>query len=71
MIFTIPRPQILQITTMKIATRAMGQFEAQFSIADFERLRPIAMMIGPVTTGGKYFITFDSPNALKAVASTR
>ena len=70
-IFTMPRPQMLQTTTMTIATSAMPQLLEQFSTADFERLRPMAMMIGPVTTGGKYFMTFEVPKARKAAASTR
>ncbi|CCX55698.1 unknown [Bacteroides sp. CAG:1060] len=50
---------------------AIHQFWLQFWIADPERVRPIAMMIGPVTTGGKKRITFLAPKAAKRPASTK
>lgn len=53
MIFTMPLPQILQTMTTTIATRAIVQSLPQLSIADFDRFSPIAIIIGPVTTGGK------------------
>ena len=67
----MPLPQILQITTMTIAIMAIHQFAAQLSIADCERFRPIAIMIGPVTMGGKNFITLPVPKALISPASIR
>ncbi len=68
MILTMPRPQMLQTMTMTMATRAIHQvcgfastvFPASsvevcrmLLSADADRFRPMAMMIGPVTTGGK------------------
>ena len=48
---------------------ATSQFVAQLSIADFESERPIAIMIGPVTIGGKKRITLFTPKALMSPAS--
>jgi hypothetical protein len=44
---------MLKIITRQRATRASHQFVEQLLIADGARPRPIAMMIGPVTPGGK------------------
>ena len=52
-IFTIPFPKILQKITTTMAVKASPQLLSQFSTADFDRFKPIAMIIGPVTTGGK------------------
>ena len=54
-----------------MAMMAIHQFAAQLLIADWERLRPIAIMIGPVTMGGKNLITLLIPNDLISAASTR
>ena len=67
----IPLPQILQITTIMIATRATHQQDSILLIAEGARLSPIEIMIGPVTTGGKYFITLLVPYALKSAARIR
>ena len=50
---TIPLPQILQMTITARAIMASSQFWLAFEIAVGARIRPIEMMIGPVTTGGK------------------
>ena len=71
MILTIPLPQILQMMTTTIATSAIHQLALQLLIADGARFNPIAMMIGPVTTGGKYFMTLEEPHALQIAESTR
>ena len=69
-ILTIPLPQILQAITTITAIIAIGQLALQLSIAVEERVRPIAMIIGPVTIGGKNFITLAGPNTLKSIEST-
>ena len=71
MILTIPLPQMLQTITTTMATRAISQLVSQFVIADWERFSPMAMMIGPVTTGGKNFITLFAPNTRNRPARTR
>ena len=47
-----------------MAITAISQFVEQLSTADCESVRPIATMIGPVTIGGKYFMTSFAPKAL-------
>ena len=63
-IFDIPFPQMLNITTVTSAIMATGQLVAQLVIAVGARIRPIEMIIGPVTTGGKKRITFLAPKPL-------
>ena len=70
-ILIIPLPQMLQAITTTIATIAIHQLVAQLLIADVERLRPIAIIIGPVTIGGKNLIILLVPNALIRPARTR
>ena len=70
-ILTIPLPQILQMMIARIATSAMGQFAEQLLMALYESISPIAMIMGPVTMGGKNLITFPAPNILNRRASTR
>ena len=71
MIFTMPLPQILATTMMAMATRASHQQVAAFLMAEPERFRPIMMIMGPVTMGGKYRMTVLAPSTLKSRASTR
>ena len=71
MILTMPLPQILQMTTTAIATSAMNQLVSQLLMAEGARFSPIAMMIGPVTTGGKNLMTFLEPYPLQIAESTR
>ena len=47
-----------------MATNAINQLLEQLSIADLERVRPMAIMIGPVTIGGKKRITLFAENIL-------
>ena len=61
MIFSIPLPQMLNTIVTTMATSATRQSALQLLIALGARLRPIAMMIGPVTTGGKKCMTFSDP----------
>ena len=53
----MPLPQMLKTITIAKAIMASGQFAEQLSTAEPERPKPMAMMIGPVTTGGKKRIT--------------
>ena len=62
---------MLHITIIRIATTAINQLAEQLSIADCESVSPIAIMIGPVTIGGKNFITLSVPKVLKRAARTR
>ena len=71
MILIIRLPQMLQTMMMKMARRAIHQFWVQFWMAEPERVRPMAMMIGPVTMGGKNRITFFAPKAANRPASTK
>ena len=59
------------IITRPRATRARIQFVEQLLIALGASPRPIAIMIGPVTTGGKNLITLLIPTSLISPASTR
>lgn len=61
MILAIPLPQMLKTTITARATTAKNQFVVQFETADGASPRPIAMMIGPVTTGGKISLPFQCP----------
>ncbi len=53
MIFIMPLPHILQAMTTTIATT--GDEPVGFAVIDSEeeRIRPMAMMMGPVTIGGR------------------
>ena len=50
-------PHILKAIITANATNAKNQFVEALEIAEDARLRPIQMITGPVTTGGKYLIT--------------
>ena len=67
----MPLPQMLQTMMMTIASRAIHQLVWQLLMAEPERVRPMAMMMGPVTTGGKKRITFLAPKAAMSAASTK
>ena len=62
-ILSIPLPQMLNTMMTARATIASNQLVVQFETAEGARPRPIAMMMGPVTTGGKNFITLLTPIA--------
>ena len=49
----MPLPQMLQTITAASATKASSQLLWQLLMADGARIRPMEMMMGPVTTGGK------------------
>ncbi len=71
MILAMPLPQMLHTMTTTMATRAIHQLLAQLFRAEGARLRPMAIMMGPVTTGGKKAIIFLLPTSLQMRASTR
>ena len=66
MIFAMPLPQMLKQTTMIIAVTAINQLTEQLVIAELERMRPMEMMMGPVTIGGKKRMTLLTPKALNS-----
>ena len=71
MILNIPLPQILKITITANAIIARIQFVFALFTADGARLRPIQIMIGPVTTGGRKRITRFTPTSFTTSARTR
>ena len=62
---------MLKIITTARAMIAISQFFEAFETADGASPRPIQMMIGPVTTGGRNFITRLTPTNLTISARTR
>ena len=67
----MPFPQILQMITRAMATMAISQSPEQLSMADWDSVRPMAMIIGPVTMGGKKRITLPVPKILIRRESSR
>ena len=59
---------MLNAITVAKAISASGQHVAQLFKADGAKQSPIAMMIGPVTTGGNNFITLLIPTILITAA---
>ncbi len=57
----MPRPKIAAASTAKMPASATGQQVEALFTATGERTRPMPMMIGPVTTGGKNRITRLTP----------
>ena len=70
-IFTMPRPQMLLTITVAMAMMARGQSVWQLDMAEPDSVRPMAMTIGPVTTGGKNRRTRFVPNHLISPAITK
>ena len=70
MILNMPFPQILKKMTVHRAIRARGQHMEALLIADGASPRPIQMMMGPVTIGGRKRMTFFSPTSRMTRAST-
>ena len=64
MILNIPFPQILKMMITANATKAISQLVDAFWIADGARDKPMQMMIGPVTTGGRKRMTRFTPTCL-------
>ncbi len=68
MMRTMPFPHMLLMMTTKMATSAMSQSSLALVMADPERQRPMEIIMGPVTTGGKYLRTRSEPNPLMRAA---
>ena len=66
----MPLPQMLQETTITTASTAIHQLASQLLMAEFASVRPMQMMTGPVTMGGKKRMTLRAPKALTSAAST-
>ena len=71
MILNIPLPQTLKMMITARAISAKSQLVEAFEIAEGASERPMHMIIGPVTTGGRNLITFATPTILMIRASTR
>ena len=67
----MPRPQMLLMTIMMIATSAIGQFVSQLAMAELARISPMQMTMGPVTTGGKNRMMRCGPNALNSADTAK
>ena len=67
-ILIMPLPKTLAGITVASATRAKGQLVAQFWMALPERTSPMAIIIGPVTSGGKKRMILSMPNDLMSAA---
>ena len=71
MIFHIPLPQMLKTMITARAISASSQLEEALLTAEGARLKPIQMMIGPVTTGGRKRMTLLMPTSLMTTARCR
>ena len=67
----MPLPQMLKIMMVAKAIIASSQFVDALDTAEPARIKPIQIIIGPVTTGGKKRITFFTPTKRMTKASTR
>ena len=70
-IFTMPLPQMLAATMTAMDRMASHQLVEALLMALGARDRPMRMMMGPVTTGGRKRITLWTPTALISPARTR
>ena len=61
MILNMPLPQMLKTIITARATNARNQLVEAFPMAEDARLKPIQIITGPVTTGGRYLITRFTP----------
>ena len=71
MIFSMPLPQMLKMTTVTMASSATAQWPVQLLMAELASVMPMQMIIGPVTTGGKKRMMRWVPKLLTRAASTR
>ena len=62
---------MLQTITVPSATKASSQFDSQLVMAEGARIRPMEMMMGPVTTGGKNFMMRRMPKVEMSRLTTR
>ena len=70
-ILTMPLPQMLHTITVPSATKASSQLDWQLVIAEGARIRPMEIMMGPVTTGGKNFMMRRMPKVEISRLATR
>ncbi|SCJ08218.1 Uncharacterised protein [uncultured Flavonifractor sp.] len=70
MILIMPLPQMLATTMTVMDRMASHQQEEALVTAEGARDRPMRMIMGPVTTGGRKRMTFLTPTALMTAAST-
>ena len=70
-ILNIPLPHMLNTMITARATMARSQLVEALEIADDANDKPMQIMIGPVTTGGRNFITLLTPTNLKISATTK
>ena len=70
MILIMPLPQMLHTTTMAMASSAIHQLASQLLMAELARHRPMQMMTGPVTMGGKKRMTLFVPKDLTSAESS-
>ena len=70
MILIMPLPQMLQPMISSMVMTASSQLAWQLVMALGARIKPIRMMIGPVTTGGNRRMTRLIPNTLISAATT-
>ena len=68
MILTMPLPQMLAMKMTATATTATSQLVEALLMAEDDSVRPMAITMGPVTSGGKNFMTRSEPNTLKRAA---
>ena len=59
---SMPLPQMLKKMIVAMATIANSQSVEALPMAEGAKVKPMEMMIGPVTTGGKKRITRSTPN---------
>ena len=71
MILNIPFPQILNTIITASATKARNQLVDALLMAEDARLKPMQMITGPVTTGGRYLMTRFTPTIRIINDSTR
>ena len=71
MILNMPFPKMENAITVMTAMMATGQLVVQLLMATGARTSPMPMMMGPVTTGGKNFITVLTPHAFTNPATTK
>ena len=67
----MPLPQTDAVMTVTMAMIANSQLVWQLAMAEPESTRPMAMTMGPVTTGGKKWRIFWMPNDLISPAITK
>ncbi len=60
---------MLHTTTITMASMAIHQLVTQLLMAEFARHRPMQMMTGPVTMGGKNRMTRAAPKDLNSAES--